>query len=104
MDFNSAEFYQQMRDECYKRSLAAYEATDFMGEHQEVPILRYCVNNDTTPDELSFKEQKAIYDAAIDKAFNEAEEFAYYAEELDKQAYIKMLCELGLDNIPKVRN
>ena len=30
----SADFLQQVRDECYNKSLKCLEATDFIGEHQ----------------------------------------------------------------------
>ena len=104
MDFNSAEFYQMMRDECYERSLECLEHSDFIGEHQELPILAYCGANNITPDELNYSQQKRIFDASIDKLCYDAEFFAAQADELDKQAYIKSICELGLNNIPNIRD
>ena len=38
----SAQFLQQVRDECYNTSLRCLEATDFIGEHQEIPIINFC--------------------------------------------------------------
>ena len=67
----SANFLQQVRDECYNKSLRCLEATDFIGEHQEIPIINFC---------------KGV------------------ADELDKQAYMKSLTDVGLKNIPSNRN
>lgn len=100
---NSVEFYQLVRDECYQKSLERLSFTDLLAEHQEVPILAYCEANDLKPSELSFQEQKSIYDRVVDTACYEAEMFANLADELDKQAYIKTLCQIGLENIPTTR-
>ncbi len=63
----------------------------------------YCQQNECTPDDMSFEEQKAVFDECIDNLCYESEMFAAMADELDKQAYIKSLCETGLENIPRLR-
>lgn len=100
----SVEFLQQVRDECYAKSLKYFEATDFLGEYQEIPIIKYCQENNISPNDLSFEQQKAVFDAAIDRVYYDAEFYANAAEELDKQAYIKYLAEVGLENIPTPRS
>lgn len=100
----SADFLQQVRDECYNKSLRCLEATDFIGEHQEVPIINFCKANDTSPDDLSFEQQAVIFNSTVDKLCADAEFFAGVADELDKQAYIKSLVDFGLKNIPSNRN
>ena len=97
-------FLQQVRDECYESSLRCLEAIDFFGEHQEIPIISYCKANNISPNDLSFEQQKAVFDATIDRVYYDAEFYANAAEELDKRAYIKYLAEIGLENIPTPRN
>ena len=94
----SADFLQQIRDECYNKSLKCLEATDFIGEHQEMPIINFCKANDVSPNDLSFEQQ------AVDMMCADAEFFAGVADELDKQAYMKYLIDAGLKNIPSNRN
>ena len=100
----SVKFLQQVRDECYGASLKCLETIDFLGEHQEIPIISYCKANNVSPSDLSFEQQKAVFDAAIDRVCYDAEFFANAAEELDKQAYIKYIAEIGIENIPTPRN
>lgn len=97
-------FLQQMRDECVSASLKYLDLTDFLGEHQEIPIIKYCQANNISPSDLSFEQQKAVFDAAIDRVYYDAEFYANAAEELDKLAYIKILAEIGLENIPTPRS
>lgn len=99
----SAEFLQQVRDECYGTSLRCLEATDFIGEHQEIPIINFCKANYISPDDLSFEQQAAIFNNTVDRMCADAEFFAGVADELDKQAYMKTLIENGLKNIPSNR-
>ena len=99
----SAQFLQQVRDECYETSLRCLEATYFIGEHQEIPIINFCKANDISPDDLSFEQQAAIFNSTVDKMCADAEFFAGVADELDKQAYMKFLIENGLKNIPSNR-
>lgn len=100
----SADFLQQVRDECYNKSLRCLEATDFIGEHQEVPIINFCKANDISPDDLSFEQQAVIFNTTVDMMCADAEFFAEAADELDKQAYMKSLIDVGLKNIPSNRN
>ena len=100
----SVDFLQQMRDECYGTSIRCLELSDMIGEHQEIPIIQYCQANQVSPDDLSFEQQKAIFDYTIDKVCNDAEFFAGLADELDKQAYMKSLLDVGLKNIPSNRD
>lgn len=100
----SVEFLQQVRDECYAKSLKCFEAIDLIDEHQEIPIISYCKANNISPSDLSFEQQKAVFDAAIDRVYYDAEFYVNAAEELDKQAYIKYLAEVGLENIPTPRS
>lgn len=100
----SADFLQQVRDECYNKSLKCLEATDFIGEHQEVPIINFCKANDISPNDLSFEQQAVIFNTAVDMMCADAEFFADVADELDKQAYMKHLIDVGLKNIPSNRN
>ena len=100
----SAEFLQQVRDECYETSLRCLEATDFIGEHQEIPIINFCKINNISPDDLSFEQQAAIFNQTVDNMCADAEFFANAADELDKQAYMKALIDNGLKNIPSNRN
>lgn len=100
----SAEFLQQVRDECYSHSLRCLEATDFIGEHQEIPIINFCEANNISPDDLSFEQQAAIFNMTVDKMCADAEFFANAADELDKQAYMKSLLSVGLKNIPSNRD
>ena len=58
----SVDFLQQMRDECYGTSIRCLELSDMIGEHQEIPIIQYCQANQVSPDDLSFEQQKAIFD------------------------------------------
>lgn len=97
-------FLQQMRDECVNTSLKYLDLTDFLGEHQEIPIIKYCQANNISPSEMSFEQQKAVFDAAIDRVCYDAEFFANAADELDKLAYMKYIAEIGLENIPTTRN
>lgn len=100
----SVEFLQQVRDECYAKSLKCFEVIDLIDEHQEIPIIGYCKANNISPSDLSFEQQKAVFDAAIDRVYYDAEFYANAAEELDKLAYIKILAEIGLENIPTPRS
>ena len=100
----SADFLQQVRDECYNKSLKCLEATDFIGEHQEIPIINFCKSNDISPDDLSFEQQAVIFNTTVDMMCADAEFFADVADELDKQAYMKHLIDVGLKNIPSNRN
>ena len=100
----SAEFLQQVRDECYNKSLKCLEATDFIGEHQEIPIINFCKANDISPNDLSFEQQAVIFNTTVDMMCADAEFFADVADELDKQAYMKYLIDAGLKNIPSNRN
>ena len=100
----SADFLQQVRDECYNKSLKCLEATDFIGEHQEVPIINFCKANDISPNDLSFEQQAVIFNTTVDMMCADAEFFADVADELDKQAYMKYLTDAGLKNIPSNRN
>lgn len=100
----SADFLQQVRDECYNKSLRCLEATDFIGEHQEIPIINFCKANDISPDDLSFEQQAVIFNTTVDMMCADAEFFADAADELDKQAYMKSLIDVGLKNIPSNRN
>ena len=100
----SADFLQQVRDECYNKSLRCLEATDFIGEHQEIPIINFCKANDISPDDLSFEQQAVIFNTTVDMMCADAEFFADVADELDKQAYMKYLIDAGLKNIPSNRN
>ena len=100
----SADFLQQVRDECYNKSLKCLEATDFIGEHQEVPIINFCKANDISPNDLSFEQQAVIFNTTVDMICADAEFFADVADELDKQAYMKNLIDAGLNNIPSNRN
>lgn len=104
VDFNSTKFYQMMRDECYERSLSYLEQSDIIAEHQELPIIAYCKMNNIRPTELNYSQQKCIFDSALDRLCSEAVFFAAQAEELDKQTYIKLICEQGLDSIPAARD
>ena len=62
----SADFLQQVRDECYNKSLKCLEATDFIGEHQEIPIINFCKANDISPNDLSFEQQaKKFYNKIL---------------------------------------
>lgn len=97
-------FLQQMRDECVSTSLKCLDLTDFLGEHQEIPIIKYCQANNISPSEMSFEQQKAVFDAAIDRVCYDAEFFANAAYELDKLAYMKYIAEIGIENIPTTRN
>ena len=100
----SADFLQQVRDECYNKSLKCLEATDFIGEHQEIPIINFCKSNDISPNDLSFEQQAVIFNTTVDMMCADAEFFADVADELDKQAYMKYLVDAGLNNIPSNRN
>lgn len=100
----SADFLQQVRDECYNKSLKCLEATDIIGEHQEIPIINFCKANDISPDDLSFEQQAVIFNTTVDMMCADAEFFADAADELDKQAYMKSLIDVGLKNIPSNRN
>ena len=100
----SADFLQQVRDECYNKSLKCLEATDFIGEHQEIPIINFCKANDVSPNDLSFEQQAVIFNTTVDMMCADAEFFADVADELDKQAYMKYLIDAGLKNIPSNRN
>lgn len=100
----SADFLQQVRDECYNKSLKCLEATDFIGEHQEIPIINFCKASGISPDDLSFEQQAVIFNSTVDKLCADAEFFADAADELDKQAYMKSLIDVGLKNIPSNRN
>ena len=100
----SADFLQQVRDECYNKSLKCLEATDFIGEHQEIPIINFCKANDISPNDLSFEQQAVIFNTTVDMMCADAEFFADVADELDKQAYMKHLIDAGLKNIPSNRN
>ena len=100
----SADFLQQVRDECYNKSLKCLEATDFIGEHQEIPIINFCKSNDISPNDLSFEQQAVIFNTTVDMMCADAEFFADVADELDKQAYMKYLIDAGLKNIPSNRN
>ena len=100
----SADFLQQVRDECYNKSLKCLEATDFIGEHQEIPIINFCKANDISPNALSFEQQAVIFNTTVDMMCADAEFFADVADELDKQAYMKCLIDAGLKNIPSNRN
>ena len=100
----SAEFLQQVRDECYNKSLKCIEATDFIGEHQEIPIINFCKSNDISPNDLSFEQQAVIFNTTVDMMCADAEFFADVADELDKQVYMKHLIDVGLKNIPSNRN
>ena len=100
----SADFLQQVRDECYNKSLKCLEATDFIGEHQEMPIINFCKANDISPNDLSFEQQAVIFNTTVDMMCADAEFFADVADELDKQAYMKYLIDAGLKNIPSNRN
>lgn len=97
-------FLQQMRDECVSTSLKYLNLTDFLGEHQEIPIIKYCQENNILPNDLSFEQQKVVFDAAIDRVCYDAEFFANAADELDKLAYMKYIAEIGIENIPTTRN
>lgn len=97
-------FLQRMRDECVSTSLKCLNLTDFLGEHQEIPIIKYCQENNISPNDLSFEQQKVVFDAAIDRVCYDAEFFANAADELDKLAYMKYITEIGLENIPTTRN
>lgn len=100
----SAEFSRQVRDECYAKSLKCFEVIDIIDSHQEIPIISYCKANNISPNDLSFEQQKAVFDAAVDKVYYDAEFYANAAEELDKQVHIKYLVEVGLENIPTPRS
>ena len=100
----SADFLQQVRDECYNKSLKCLEATDFIGEHQEIPIINFCKASGISPDDLSFEQQAVIFNSTVDKLCADAEFFAGVADELDKQAYMKSLTDACLNNIPSNRN
>lgn len=100
----SADFLQQVRDECYNKSLKCLEATDFIGEHQEIPIINFCKSNDISPNDLSFEQQAVIFNTTVDMMCADAEFFAGVADELDKQAYMKYLIDADLKNIPSNRN
>ena len=100
----SVDFLQQVRDECYNKSLKCLEATDFIGEHQEIPIINFCKANDVSPNDLSFEQQAVIFNTTVDMMCADAEFFADVADELDKQAYMKYLIDAGLKNIPSNRN
>lgn len=100
----SADFLQQVRDECYNKSLKCLEATDIIGEHQEIPIINFCKANDISPNDLSFEQQAVIFNTTVDMMCADAEFFADVADELDKQAYMKYLIDAGLKNIPSNRN
>ena len=100
----SVGFLQQVRDECYAKSLKCFEVIDLIDEHQEIPIIGYCKAINMSPSDLSFGQQKAVFDAAIDRVYYDAEFYANAAEELDKLAYIKILAGIGLENIPTTRN
>ena len=100
----SADFLQQVRDECYNKSLKYLEATDFIGEHQEIPIINFCKASGISPDDLSFEQQAVIFNSTVDKLCADAEFFAGVADELDKQAYMKSLTDVDLKNIPSNRN
>ena len=100
----SADFLQQVRDECYNKSLKCLEATDYSGEHQEIPIINFCKANDISPNDLSFEQQAVIFNTTVDMMCADAEFFADVADELDKQAYMKYLIDAGLKNIPSNRN
>ena len=100
----SADFLQQVRDECYNKSLKCLEATDFIGEHQEIPIINFCKANDISPNDLSLEQQAVIFNTTVDMMCADAEFFADVADELDKQAYMKYLIDAGLKNIPSNRN
>ena len=100
----SVDFLQQVRDECYNKSLKYLEATDFIGEHQEIPIINFCKANDVSPNDLSFEQQAVIFNTTVDMMCADAEFFAGVADELDKQAYMKYLIDAGLKNIPSNRN
>lgn len=100
----SVGFLQQVRDECYAKSLKCFEVIDLIDEHQEIPIIGYCKANSVSPNDMSFEQQKAVFDAAIDRVYYDAEFYANAAEELDKLAYIKILAGIGLENIPTTRN
>ena len=100
----SADFLQQVRDECYNKSLKCLEATDFIGEHPEIPIINFCKANDISPNDLSFEQQAVIFNTTVDMMCADAEFFADVADELDKQAYMKYLIDAGLKNIPSNRN
>ena len=100
----SADFLQQVRDECYNKSLKCLEATDFIGEHQEIPIINFCKANDISPNDLSFEQQAVIFNTTVDMMCADAEFFADVADELDKQVYMKYLIDAGLKNIPSNRN
>ena len=100
----SADFLQQVRDECYNKSLKCLEATDFIGEHQEIPIINFCKASGISPDDLSFEQQAVIFNSTVDKLCADAEFFAGVADELDKQAYMKSLTDVGLKNIPSNHN
>ena len=100
----SADFLQQVRDECYNKSLKCLEATDFIGEHQEIPIINFCKANDISPNDLSFEQQAVIFNTTVDMMCADAEFFADVADELDKQVYMKHLIAVGLKNIPSNRN
>lgn len=97
-------FLQRMRDECVSTSLKYLNLTDFLCEHQEIPIIKYCQENNISPNDLSFEQQKVVFDAAIDRVCYDAEFFANAADELDKLAYMKYITEIGLENIPTTRN
>lgn len=97
-------FLQQMRDECVSASLKYLDLTDFLSEHQEIPIIKYCQANNISPSDMSFEQQKAVFDAAIDRVCYDAEFFANAADELDKLAYMKYIAEIGIENIPTTRN
>ena len=100
----SADFLLFFIDECYNKSLKCLEATDIIGEHQEIPIINFCKANDISPDDLSFEQQAVIFNSTVDKLCADAEFFAGVADELDKQAYMKSLTDVGLKNIPSNRN
>ena len=100
----SADFLQQVRDECYNKSLKCLEATDFIDEHQEIPVINFCKASGISPDDLSFEQQAVIFNSTVDKLCADAEFFAGVADELDKQAYMKSLSDVGLKNIHSNRN
>ena len=100
----SADFFFFVRDECYNKSLKCLEATDFIGEHQEITIINFCKANDISPNDLSFEQQAVIFNTTVDMMCADAEFFADVADELDKQAYMKYLIDAGLKNIPSNRN
>ena len=100
----SADFLQQVRDECYNKSLKCLEATDFIGEHQEIPIINFCKASGISPNDLSFEQQAVIFNTTVDMMCADAEFFAGVADELDKQVYMKHLIDAGLKNIPSNRN